>query len=363
VKAFRWASDKIRDNGEGVVAFVSNNSFIADFAFDGMRKHLASDFNSLYILDLVGNVRKNPKISGTTHNVFGIQVGVSIAVLVRLKGRTEGCKILYSQLDDSWRKEERFSFLESCGSCSGIKWAELSPDRKHTWLTKGLKDDFDELLSIGTRETKAGIGNAIFLDYSRGITTCRDAWVYNFNLCQLSSNVQATINTYNAEVGRWKSRADKPKNTADLKDFLDSFVLEDESRISWSRDLKLDIVRGRSLKYKDTKIRRALYRPFTKKLLYFDRVMNEEVYRFPQILPTDECAIDNRIICVKGPGGDKPFFVLMTNSLTDVSLLGFGTNTQCFPFYAYNEDSTNRREDITNWAVAQGPVFVQANYI
>ena len=63
---------------KGLFAFVTNNSFLDGVAFDGMRKHLADDFNAIYILDLGGNVRKNPKLSGATHNVFGIQVGVSI---------------------------------------------------------------------------------------------------------------------------------------------------------------------------------------------------------------------------------------------------------------------------------------------
>jgi len=81
VKAFRWASNRIGD--EGIVAFVSNNSFIESLAFDGMRKNMEQDFAEIYVLDLGGNVRKNPKLSGTTHNVFGIQVGVSINIFVR----------------------------------------------------------------------------------------------------------------------------------------------------------------------------------------------------------------------------------------------------------------------------------------
>lgn len=83
VKAIRFASDKIKENGEGLVAFVTNNSFLDQIAFDGMRKHLAEDFDAIYVLDLGGNVRKNPKLSGTTHNVFGIQVGVSINIFVK----------------------------------------------------------------------------------------------------------------------------------------------------------------------------------------------------------------------------------------------------------------------------------------
>ncbi len=87
VKAIRWASDRI--GAEGIVAFVTNNSFVDNLAFDGMRKHLAKDFDAIYVLDLGGNVRKNPKLSGTTHNVFGIQVGVSVNIFVR-KRRGEG---------------------------------------------------------------------------------------------------------------------------------------------------------------------------------------------------------------------------------------------------------------------------------
>lgn len=81
VKAIRWASDRI--GAEGIVAFVTNNSFLDQISFDGMRQHLEKDFDQIYVFDLGGNVRKNPKLSGTTHNVFGIQVGVSVNIFVR----------------------------------------------------------------------------------------------------------------------------------------------------------------------------------------------------------------------------------------------------------------------------------------
>ncbi len=343
VKAIRWASDKILENREGVVAFVSNNSFVGDFAFDGMRKHLAADFDLLYILDLGGNVRKNPKISGTTHNVFGIQVGVSINVLVRLRDHAEGGKIFYSRADDFWRKEDKFSFLESCGACSGVKWQEISPDAKHTWLTEGLKSDFDDLLSMGTRETKAGIGNAIFRTFSSGIKTNRDFWVYNFEYEQLAKNIRRTIETYNEHVSRW-SRLPEKSN-------LDDFVSHDDLKISWSRDLKADLKRGRFAEYSKCKIRQAIYRPFTKMYLFLDSVMNQDIFRWPAILPSAAAEKENRIICVKGSGGGKPFMALMIDSLTDVSMVGFGTNAQCFSFYMYDNDGTNRRENITDWAV------------
>ena len=103
VKAIRWASDRIGDGG--VVAFVTNNSFLDAVAFDGMRKHLAEDFDAIYILDLSGNVRKNPKLSGTTHNVFGIQVGVSINFFIKKSNQSEThAKIFYACVDEFWRE-------------------------------------------------------------------------------------------------------------------------------------------------------------------------------------------------------------------------------------------------------------------
>jgi predicted helicase len=83
IKAFRFAMDKVMEHGEGIVAYVTNNSFIDGFALDGMRKHINDNFDKVYIYNLKGNVRQNTKISGTTHNVFGIQVGVSINILIK----------------------------------------------------------------------------------------------------------------------------------------------------------------------------------------------------------------------------------------------------------------------------------------
>jgi len=84
VKFFRWAVDRLGDR-PGIVCYVSNNGFVDQYAFGGMRKHMLEDFDRVYHLDLHGNVRQNPKISGTTHNVFGIQVGVGITLAIRTR--------------------------------------------------------------------------------------------------------------------------------------------------------------------------------------------------------------------------------------------------------------------------------------
>jgi hypothetical protein len=78
---FRWASDRLAD--DGILAFVTNRSFLDSRTFDGFRKTIAQEFAEIWVMDLGGDVRANPKLSGTKHNVFGIQTGVAISFLVK----------------------------------------------------------------------------------------------------------------------------------------------------------------------------------------------------------------------------------------------------------------------------------------
>ena len=348
VKAIRWASDRIGDGG--VVAFVTNNGFLDGIAFDGMRKHLAEDFDAIYILDLSGNVRKNPKLSGTTHNVFGIQVGVSINFFVKKSSQPETqAKIFYARVDEFWRKEDKYRYLNSKEHYRNIEWNPITPDRRYTWFTEGLHAEFETFISMGTREAKSAKGevdDVIFKTYSSGIKTSRDPWAYNFNRHALTENMSRTIQTYNEEVDRWKRRGELDTN-------VDNFVVYDDKKISWSRDLKLDLKRGKSAECAEYKVRDSLRRPFTKTHLFFDRILNEEVYVFPSIFPTVETETENRVICVSGLGHDV-FRCHIANRITEYKFSNSSNGgTQCFPFYTYDEDGTNRRENITDWALEQ----------
>ena len=361
VKAFRWASERI--GNEGIVAFVSNNSFLDQIAFDGMREHLAKDFDAIYVLDLGGNVRKNPKLSGTTHNVFGIQVGVSISLLVRKKptgeepatvkatsahpsrkgeGVLHRARILHARVDEFWRKEQKYHYLDEVQQRQRVEWKPIHPDEKNTWLTEGLHDEFEVFPPFGSREAKAGTEYAICLTYSRAVATSRDVWTYNFDKIELARSMKLTIEVYNDHVGRW-IRLKRKAGT-------DDFVEYDDTKLSWSRDLKLDLKRGKLGEFKDQKVRNALYRPFCKQALFFDRIFNDEVYQFPEILPNAKTENENRVICLSAVGNTKPFHCIMTNVIPDLHLTG---DSQCFPFYTYDEDGSNRRENTTDWAVEE----------
>ena len=346
VKAIRWASDRIEE--EGVVAFVTNNSFLDGVAFDGMRKHLADDFDAIYILNLSGNVRKNPKLSGTTHNVFGIQVGVSINLFIKRHDNTDAqAEIFYARVDEFWRKGDKYRYLDSKKHYRNIEWKPIKPDQRYTWLTEGLHAEFETFIPIGTQEAKAEQSegrDVIFHRFSNGISTARDAWAYNFNQNTLTKNMNRLIGTYNAEVDRWKRRENRDAN-------VDDFVVYDDVKIKWSSGLKQKLESGQIAEFTAAKIRQSLYRPFTKSNLYFDRMINDRVLVFPSIFPTPETETENRVICVAGIGDRKGFGCLMTNRIPSLDL-AFEKN-QCFPFYTYDENGRNRRENITGWALAQ----------
>src|SRR5207248_216683 len=105
---FRWASDRMAD--DGVLAFITNRSFIESRTFDGFRKAVAQEFNEIYVVDLGGDVRANTKLSGTKHNVFGIQTGVAISFFVK-RHKQKGCKIFYARRPEMDTADEKLSFL------------------------------------------------------------------------------------------------------------------------------------------------------------------------------------------------------------------------------------------------------------
>ena len=347
VKAFSWASKRI--GKEGVVAFVTNNGFLDGTAFDGMRKHLAADFDAIYILDLSGNVRKNPKLSGTTHNVFGIQVGVSINFFVKrntTKTSLKTAEIFYARVDEFWRKEEKYRYLDSKQHYQNISWQQITPDSRYTWLTEGLRPEFDTFLPIGNKAAKASDTNKVetlFKTYSVGVVTARDAWVYNFTRNALKENLTQMMEYYNGQVFQWERRSNRDIN---VNDFIDT----DDTRIKWTRSLKSKLKTGTMAEFSTENVRASLYRPFTKSHLYFHRMMNECVYVFPSIFPTPDAETENQVICVSSPRTNTSFHTLMINVIPDFHLTG---DSQCFPFYTYNEDGTNRQENITDWALAQ----------
>ncbi len=344
IKAIRWSLDRIGE--EGVVAFVTNNSFLDGIAFDGMRKHLADDCDAVYALDLGGNARKGLKVSDA--NVFGIRVGVSINLFVKKKqNSSEIPRLFYYRADELWNRKQKFDFLNERQHVGGIEWQPIQPDARHTWLTEGLHAEFDTFIPMGTKETKrsAREGAVIFGLYSCGVVTSRDNLVYSSDLGQLQERVCTFIEIYNTAVDR--KRRHNPKTP--IEDFIDT----NDPCIKWSHRVKQSLKSMELSNYEESHFRTALYRPFCKQYLYFDHFWNERRYQQHHIFPTPENEAENRQIIVSDHGFRSGFNTLMTNLIPDLHTLAASDSFQCFPFYTYDEDGTNRKENITDWALAQ----------
>ena len=346
VRAFSWASKRIGDTG--IVAFVTNNSFIDGIAFDGMRKHLAEGFNAVYLLNLGGDIPKQPADS----NVFNITVGVSIALLIRTGKPIDSPCIFYNNETELQSKAQTFHFLKTHRNVGNVTWQKIYPDANYTWLTEGLQEDFHDLIPMGTKEAKKikgpVVNDVIFKKFSLGVSTNRDDWVYNFNQDALHNNVQRTIETYTAELDRWKHEVIEWKrgNVAEPK--VDDFVLYDDTKIKWSSTLKDHLEREHIADFTEGVIRSSFYRPFTKTNLFLDKILTDRSGLFPTIFPTPEAETENRAICVNS-GSVQSFCTLIIDGIPDLHFTG---DSQCFPFYTYSRDGKIRRENLTDWALA-----------
>lgn len=343
VKAIRWATDRIKD--DGIVAFVTNNGFIESIAFDGMRKHLANDFDLIYVLDLGGNIRKNPKLSGTTHNVFGIQVGVSINIFIKTKNQpteSANCKIFYFATDEFWTKVQKYKFLDEKLTIANIEWQEIIPDSKNNWLNEGMNYDFDTFLSMGNKRETADISKSVlFGTYSLGVSSKRDSIVYNFNSNTLGKGIKNFLDQYNSEVFRYQSEG-FPKD-------VDNFV--DYDKLKWSMGLKKRLKAGVRISYDDSKIRNSIFRPFSRNYIYFDKNVVDVSGFQSNFFPNADSERENIVIYVSDKGFRSNFSALATNKIAESHFCATTDSFQCFPFFVYNEDGSNRRENITDWAL------------
>jgi predicted helicase len=342
VRFFRWASDRLESRA-GLVCFISNNSFIDQQPFDGMRMHLFHDFQRIYHVDLHGNVRRNPKLSGTVHNVFGIQTGVGITLALKKAGVSVP-EVHYCRVPEFWTRDEKLDWLRKQGSMATLKWDVIVPDGKHTWIAVRNSSQFDRLIPLGSKEARASnYPVAIFHLYSPGVKTNSDAYMYDFDRDRLTTRAQQMVEAFNSELDRWK-RHGRPK---DIEKFLDV----DSRVLKWIRQTKRVLLRGEYLSFKDSNIRTGLYRPYCKQFYYFEPAFNEDVYRRPSFLPTPATEKENILICCTNHS-QVPFAVQATNAIPEVA--NGGRAGQCFPLYTYKGgDPQKRKDNVTDWALAR----------
>ena len=191
----RWASDRLAD--DGIIAFVTNRAYLDARQDDGFRKMASREFTDVYVLDLGSDVRRNPKIAGTTHNVFGIQTGVAIGFFVRDKAELGECNIHYARREDSELAVDKLAYLNGA-RLDGVAFKDITPDQKGDWLNQS-NPDFEKLVLLANRQTRKSAAKecSMFGLFSNGVKANRDEWVYDFDRRGLREKALFFADTYN----------------------------------------------------------------------------------------------------------------------------------------------------------------------
>ena len=322
--AVRWASDRIGE--QGVIALVTNGSWIDGNADSGVRACLAEEFTSIHVLNLRGNQRTQGERSRREGGkVFGqgSRAPVAVTILVRNpKAKHKGCRILYRDIGDYLTREQKLAFLREAESIAAIDdWQEIQPDPHHDWIGR-RSGDFQQFFPIGSKDVKAGKdGKAIFRLFSNGYKTGRDAYTYNFSRGDCAKNARGMVEDYMGAL----QLLTEPKPHG-----IDQITSEFSKKIHWDERLKSILMRRQQAEFSDKHIRKVVYRPFVATYCYTDDMFIQRPAARSNLFPTKTAK--NRVICAPGIGSKMPFSALMVDSMPDLGLMAA---SQCFPRYRY----------------------------
>ena len=239
IKFIRFAEHFIEKNGSGIVAMITNNSFLDGMIHRQMRKHLLETFNDIYIFDLHGNSKKKEKALGNAkdENVFNIQQGVSINIFVRKEGEKKNLGTVY-HAELYGGRENKFEALNK-GNIETIKWRKLSYSEPYYFF--GPKDFGSQI------EYEKGFKvNDLFGVNSVGIVTSRDAFLISDDSTILKERFEDILNL-----------------DLDTKEFEEKYHLN-------TKYFNSELARTKSRKNQTAKIIKCFYRPFDIRYLLFD---------------------------------------------------------------------------------------------
>ena len=335
---YRWASDRLDQNG--ILCFITNNSFINSRTFDGFRKCINEEFEYAYIIDLGGNIRELSGRDGIwlneEHTIFGVAAAVGIAMMFLVKKQTidkYNCHIEYIHpCDIRATRIEKLDWLKN-NPVENIHFETINPDNNNNWIL--ADNDFNSLLPL---TDKAGT-HMIFNKTTLGVSTNRDQWVYDYSKEYLTNKIEFFKQTYNSEL------ATRDKRYA--------------SEIKWSEGLKNQYKAGHAITFDKQKIVISVFRPFNKQYYYADKILSDRLTKnhfdffgthLNNLNPCIGIVIEPQI----------PFVVLSLQNVCNMHI--GGRQTQLFPIYSFDSDG-NPYINITDWGLQQFTDQYQDNTI
>ena len=332
--ALRWASDRIGDRG--VVAFVTNGSWLDSNVDSGVRACFAEEFSSVYVLNLRGNKRTSGEDSRREgEGVFGQSTRATVAITLLVKNPNashKGCRIRYRDIGNYLKRKEKLAKLRNWKSIAGIEdWEDIAPDQHHDWIGK-RNEAFSTLYALGSKDAKSGkTEEVIFELFSNGYKTGRDSYVYNFSRQTLAENTPKMVADYcNALQELLKNKK---------TDNIDELIQKHSSNLLWDREQKLRLQRKVAAYFSKDFIRPVAYRPFIKQHFYADPVFSQMPYQNRKIFPAPDT--ENQAICISGTGATTVFSAHIVDVLPDLNILPAGA--QCFPRYRYERESEGQQ--------------------
>ena len=242
IKAFRWASDQLKDNG--IVGFVSGGGFIDGSAADGMRKSLSEEFNHLYIFNLRGDQRTQGETSRKEGGkIFGSGSRTPIAISILVKDGSDKHEVHYHDIGDYLTRDDKLSILHDKESILNIDFQAIVPDKNNDWINQ-RDDNYSNYRPVSDEE------GAIFFERGSGFSSARDPWVISFSKNSAINNSKKMVDFFNSQI-----------------EFVhdESNLDKDPRKISWSDVLVNRWKRHQKIDFQNSSLSYIMYRPFTKK--------------------------------------------------------------------------------------------------
>lgn len=299
IKAFRWASDRLKN--QGVIGFVTNGNYLNTNSADGLRAGLYEEFNHLYIFNLRGDQRTLGEQSRREGGkIFGSGSRTPVAISILVKDGSDSHELHYHDIGDYLSQKEKLAIISGFADVSQLDWQEIIPDENNDWLNQ-RDPNYQKYDSL------AGEDKAVFLQNIIGVSTNRDSWVYGFSEQGTLANSKRLIENYNSEVVRLSDISIDEK-----KDYLN----RKDDFIKWSAKLEDSILKSKKIQFDKNSVVQSLYRPFTKKYLYYG---NDVVERPGQWYK--KFGKDNLVIMTTGRGVSRDFSPLVTNLIPNMDSL------------------------------------------
>ncbi len=355
IQSIRMASDLLKD--KGVLGFVVNGSFIDSKSADGFRKCVAKEFSHLYVLNLRGNQHTSGEVSKKEGGkIFDSGSRATVAIIFFVKDKSvPNNTIFYYEVEDYLKREAKPHWLAGFENLDSVPFKEIVPNDKGDWINQ-RNDDFEKLIPL-KRDKQLKIFDTIFDLNSNGVVSGRDPWVYNFSPNALKQSVQTCIDTYNADLKRFnevfreafkqRTAKDKGIKPADrYKHLNDQEITTDKTKIAWTDGLKNKLIKNENLPEsgKERVVRLALYRPFNKQWLYWDKDWINRQREFSKIFP-DKSA--HNVVINTSMSNGKDFSALVSDFISDYGLI---SPNQAYPLYYY-DDLGNRYNAISGYAL------------